>query len=85
MDQEFNLANGSYSGFEKGKTALPFDLFTLLVIKTSTSENSVYDILEERQDIARFYIANSTPVKFPLKPTDKLQMLLPYLNLKQVM
>ncbi|MBY8995985.1 MAG: hypothetical protein KGD59_15655 [Candidatus Heimdallarchaeota archaeon] len=82
MEREFYLANGTYSGFEKGKTALPFSFFTLLVMKTSTTEELVYEILNERQDKIRYYIANSTPVKLPLQPSDVLRMLLPYLEPK---
>jgi len=82
MEREFNLANGTYSGFEKGKTALSLNFFTLLVRKSSTTEDLVYDILNERQDKIRYYIANSTPVKLPLQPSDDLQILLPYLEPK---
>ncbi len=82
MECEYDLANGMYSGFEKGKTALSFNLFSLLVIKASSNENLVYEILDEKQDKVRYFIANSTPVKLPLKPSQDLQQLLPYLEPK---
>ena len=82
MEREFNLANGTYSDFEKGKTALSFNFFTLLVMKTSTAKDFVYDILNEKQDEIRYYIASSTPVKLPIQSSDELQMLLPYLEPK---
>ena len=82
MERKYNLANGTYSGFEKGKTALPFDLFTLLVMITSTTEDKAYEILRDKQDVIRFQIAKSTPIKLPLLPNEELRLLLPYLEPK---
>ena len=75
MDEHFGLSQGSYSNLEKNNRGLSYSLLKIIV-----NEKSVYEILERKKDSIRFQVASSNSIKLPLKPIERLNSLLPFLE-----
>ncbi|MDY6898557.1 MAG: LAGLIDADG family homing endonuclease [Cyanobacteriota bacterium] len=82
MREELDLAIGSYSNYEKGKTALPFLILQKIVQNQSGDKQSIYTLLEKKKKEISYQVSTSMVMKFPLKPTNDFCKILPFLEPK---
>ena len=82
MDELFEIAHNSYSRMENNNRGLPYSILKKIVNDYYNKKYSVYNVLEKNESEIRFQVANSNPIKLPLKPNKKLEFILPFLSPK---
>jgi len=82
MREKFDLAVGSYSNYENGKTALPYSVLQKIVQNQFDEVDAIYSLLGEKKEEIKYQVSSSMAIKLPLKPTYKLHKVLPFLEPK---
>ena len=79
MDEQFEMAQGSYSNIERNIRGLPYSMLKEIINDYSSNKYSIYEILEKYHNNITYQVANSNPIKLPLTPSKKLESIVPFL------
>lgn len=82
LDNQFEIAQGSYSNLEKNNRALPYTMLKTILKDMHRAPQSFYEILEEKKNTVRFQVSSSNSITLPLKPNEKLESILPQFDPK---
>jgi len=72
MDEQFEMAQGSYSTMEKNVRGLPFSMLKTIINNQQKDESAIYDLLEKNYDSIRYQVSGSGSLKLPLRPSEQL-------------
>ncbi len=81
MDDQFKIAQGSYSNMEKNKRGLPYSMLKE-ILNNQPHTRTLYEILEQNKSNITYQVVNSSPITLPLKPSTELEIILPLLKPK---
>ncbi|HUU88060.1 MAG TPA: LAGLIDADG family homing endonuclease, partial [Candidatus Glassbacteria bacterium] len=78
MDEQFEIAQGSYSNMERNERGLPYFMLKTIIRNQRKDESIIYDMLMKNFDHIRYNVAGSGSLKLPLKPNEKLENILSF-------
>jgi len=82
MDDQFEMAQGSFSTMEKNERGLPFSMLKTIINNQQKNEAVIYDLLMKNYDNIRYLVSGSSSLKLPLKPSVQLNNLLAFVEPK---
>ena len=78
MDEQFEMAQGSYSNMEKNSRGLSYSLLKTIINDQQKEESDIYEILMKNYDTIRYQVSGSSSLKLPLKPSEHLNKVLSF-------
>jgi len=80
MDQQFDMTFGSYSNMERNNRGLPYSMLKSIINDLEKNESYIYELLVNNSESVRYQVAGSKSMMLPLKPSEELDKVLPYLE-----
>jgi len=80
MDQQFEMALGSYSNMERNTRGLPFSMLKMIIKDIRKDDSFIFDLLNKNVETLRYQVSGSKPIKLPFKPDDRLEAVLPFIE-----
>jgi len=80
MDKQFDMTFGSYSSMEKNNRGLPYSMLKRIINDLDRDESYIYELLVNNAEVVRYQVAGSKSIKLPLKPSEKLNCVLPFIE-----